>query len=152
METTEKSIDVLNDLIEINHDRVAGFKKAGKDLGNSDFALKDLFEKFASESRTYSSELAAAVSQFGGEVETGTSGTGAIHRAWIDVRATFTGHDRKSVLAECERGEDAIKEAYQSALDPESELAFDVADLVRRQQQSILVAHDQIKALRNSEE
>jgi len=39
----------------------------------------------------------------------GTSGTGAIHRAWIDVKATFSGHDRKSVLAECERGEDAIK-------------------------------------------
>jgi uncharacterized protein (TIGR02284 family) len=152
METTEKSIDVLNDLIEINHDRIAGFEKASKDLGEGEFALKELFEQFASESRTYSSELASAVSQFGGEVETGTSGTGAIHRAWIDVKATFTGHDRKSVLAECERGEDAIKKAYQSALDPENELAFDVADLVRRQQQGINAAHDQIKALRDSEE
>ena len=152
METTEKSIDVLNDLIEINHDRIAGFEKASNDLGDGEFELKSLFDRFASESRTYSSELSEAVSQYGGEVETGTSGTGAIHRAWIDVKATFTGHDRKSILAECERGEDAIKKAYQSALDPENELTFDIADLVRRQQQGINAAHDQIKALRDSEE
>ena len=49
METIEKSVEVLNDLIEINNDRVAGFEKATKDLdeGNSD--LKAVFEKFAGE-------------------------------------------------------------------------------------------------------
>ncbi|MEO6631986.1 MAG: PA2169 family four-helix-bundle protein [Mucilaginibacter sp.] len=151
METTEKSIDVLNDLIEINHDRIAGFEKAAKDLGEGEFALKGLFEKFASESRTYSSELASAVSQFGGEVETGTSGTGAIHRAWIDVKATFTGHDRKSVLAECERGEDAIKKAYRDALTENNGLAQAHREVVASQQQSINEGHDTIKALRDSQ-
>jgi uncharacterized protein (TIGR02284 family) len=150
METTEKSIDVLNDLIEINNDRVAGFEKAAKDLGEGDLELKSIFDKYAEESRTYSTELSSTVNQLGGEAESGTGIGGDIHRAWIDVKATFTGHDRKSILAECERGEDAIKKAYQSALNPENELSFELTDILRTQQQGITAAHDRIKALRDS--
>jgi len=151
METTEKSIDVLNDLIEINNDRVAGFEKAAKDLGEGDLELSGIFNQYAQESRDYSTELSAAVRESGAEAETGSSATGAIHRAWLDVKATFTGHDRKSILAECERGEDAIKKAYRSALESgDNELPFEVSDIIRRQQQGIQAAHDRIKALRDS--
>jgi uncharacterized protein (TIGR02284 family) len=150
METTEKSIDVLNDLIEINNDRVAGFEKAAKDLGDGDLELSGIFEQYAQDSRNYSSELSSAVRESGGEAESGSSATGAIHRAWLDVKATFTGHDRKSILAECERGEDAIKKAYRTALEDDNELPFEVSDIIRRQQQGIQAAHDRIKALRDS--
>lgn len=149
METTEKAIDVLNDLIEINNDRVAGFEKAGKDLENGGQDLKAIFNKLAGESRSNSAELSAAVRQHGGKAETGSSATGAIHRAWIDVKATFSGHDRKSVLEECERGEDAIKKAYQSALAPENGLNQELVVLIRRQKAGIDAGHDQIKALRD---
>ena len=40
METTEKSVEVLNDLIEINNDRIAGFDHAIKDLEGNDADLK----------------------------------------------------------------------------------------------------------------
>ncbi len=149
METTEKAIDVLNDLIGINNDRVAGFEKAGKDLENGDLDLKAIFSNLADESRSYSAELAAAVRQHGGKAETGSSASGAIHRAWIDVKATFSGHDRKSILEECERGEDAIKKAYQSALAPDNGLNLEFVALVRRQKAGIDAGHDQIKALRD---
>jgi hypothetical protein len=33
--TTEKSVEVLNDLIEINNDRIDGFDRAGKELGEA---------------------------------------------------------------------------------------------------------------------
>jgi uncharacterized protein (TIGR02284 family) len=151
METIEKSVEVLNDLIEINNDRVAGFEKAIKDLDEGDADLKAVFEKFANESRNNINELTTTVNSFGGEAETGTSGTGAIHRAWLDVKATFTGHDRKSVLAECERGEDAIKKAYKSAIDESSELSPEALQIISSQQQGINAAHDRIKALRDSQ-
>jgi len=151
METIEKSVEVLNDLIEINNDRIAGFEHAIKDLGEGDADLKAVFEKFASDSRQNVQELTSAVNRIGGEAETGTSGTGSIHRAWIDVKATFTGHDRKSVLAECERGEDAIKKAYQSALTENDGLPADVLQVVIGQQQKIVEGHDKIKALRDSQ-
>jgi uncharacterized protein (TIGR02284 family) len=151
METIEKSVEVLNDLIEINNDRVAGFERAIKGLDEGDSDLKAVFEKFADDSRSNSRELTAAVNRIGGEAETGTSGSGTIHRAWLDVKATFTGHDRKGILAECERGEDAIKKAYQSALDDSYELSPDVAQIISSQQQGIIQGHNRIKALRDSQ-
>ena len=149
METIEKSVEVLNDLIEINNDRIAGFDHAGKDLGEGDADLKSIFEKFSSDSRKNVEELTAAVNQIGGDAEAGHSASGTIHRAWLDVKATFTGHDRKSVLAECERGEDAIKKAYKDALVPESGLSTDNERIIARQQEGIIAAHDQIKFLRD---
>ncbi len=150
METTSKAIETLNDLIQINNDRVAGFEKAAEDLKEENLDLKSLFAQMATESRSYSTELTSLVNGHGSEPDTGTSASGAIHRAWIDVRATFGGSDRKSILEECERGEDAIKKAYQSALDPENELTTEDAGVVRKQQTGIIASHNKIKQLRDS--
>jgi uncharacterized protein (TIGR02284 family) len=152
METTsEKSIEVLNDLIEINNDRIDGFNRASKDLGEGDADLKAVFEKFASDSRQNVQELSAAVGQAGGEVETGNTALGTIHRGWLEVKATFSGHDRKSVLEECERGEDAIKKAYREALSPDSGLSAQNSQLVAQQQLIINEGHNSIKALRDAQ-
>jgi len=152
METTsEKSVEVLNDLIEINNDRIDGFNRAAKDLGEGDADLKAIFEKFASDSRQNVQELSAAVGQAGGEVETGNTATGTIHRAWLDVKATFSGHDRKSILEECERGEDAIKKAYRDALSEDNGLSSQFSQIVAQQQQLINEGHDSIKALRDAQ-
>jgi uncharacterized protein (TIGR02284 family) len=150
METIEKSVEVLNDLIEINNDRVAGFMHAVKDLGDEDMELQALFRNLREESRYNVHELGTAINEHGGAVEMGMSGSGTIHRAWLDIKATFSGHDRKSILEECERGEDAIKKAYEKALSPENGLPPEFTEIVLRQQQGIIAAHNQIKALRDS--
>lgn len=151
METKEKAIEVLNDLIEINNDRIDGFDRASKELGEGDSDLKTLFSKFANDSRRNVQELSTAVSQAGGEVETGNSASGTIHRAWLEVKATFSGHDRKSILEECERGEDAIKKAYRDALTEDNGLSIQFSQLIVQQQQVINEGHDRIKALRDSQ-
>ena len=151
METTDKSIEVLNDLIEINNDRVAGFEKAIKDLGEPNMDLKDLFEKLSDDSKDNVAGLTSAVQQNGGDAETGTSTSGAIHRAWIDVKATFGGHDRKGILEECERGEDAIKKAYSSALEADNSLNAQLVQLIMQQKAGIDAGHNEIKALRDSQ-
>ena len=151
METTDKSIEVLNDLIEINNDRVAGFEKAIKDLEEPNMDLKATFEKLAGESRENSAALTAEVNQNGGEAETGSGALGAIHRAWIDVKATFGGHDRKSILEECERGEDAIKKAYTMALQSDNNLNAQMVQLIMQQKAGIDTGHDRIKALRDAQ-
>jgi uncharacterized protein (TIGR02284 family) len=152
METIEKSIEVLNDLIEINNDRIAGFGHATKDLGDNNLDIKALFQTIREESRYNVLELGSAINRHGGDPEMGTSSSGAIHRAWLDIKATFAGHDRKSVLEECERGEDAIKKAYQDALSPDSDLSPEFTEIVSGQLEEIIAAHNQIKALRDSVE
>jgi uncharacterized protein (TIGR02284 family) len=152
METIEKSVEVLNDLIEINNDRVAGFGHAMKELEGNDGDLQAIFETYSQESRQNVHELSRAVDQLGTDADVdATSSSGAIHRAWLDVKATFSGHDRKSILEECERGEDAIKKAYKSALTDDNSLSGDLVQLITTQQQGIIAAHDKIKAMRDSE-
>jgi uncharacterized protein (TIGR02284 family) len=150
MEIIEKSIEVLNDLVEINNDRIARFAHAVKDLGDNDLDIKALFQSLREESRYNVHELGLAVIKIGGEAEMDGSGSGTLHRMWLDVKATFSGHDRKSVLEECERGEDAIKKAYENALSPDNELSPELEQLIANQQTVIIAAHNQIKALRDS--
>lgn len=148
METTEKSVKVLNDLIEINNDRIAGFEKALADINDENADLKLLFQEYATQSRKNSQELTALVAGYSADVETGTSISGGLHRAWIDVKSLFGGSDRESILNEAERGEDAIKAAYHVAL-TEGNLPANAIETVNQQAVEIKSAHDKIKALRD---
>lgn len=147
MET--KTTSVLNELIEINNDRVAGFEKAIADIKDENVDLKELFQRYAAQSRENSQELAGLVGAGGDDVETGTSVAGSLHRAWIDVKAIFGGGTRESILSEAERGEDAIKKAYRDAL-ADSELSAEARETVSQQQSGINAAHDEVKALRDA--
>lgn len=149
MEYAEKTINVINDLIKINNDRVEGFEKAGKDLEGDDSGLITVFNKLAGESQQNVAELTAIAQQYGGEAAEGTSTSGDLHRAWIDIKSTFTGSDTEAILNECERGEDAIKSAYRSVLYAENELDTEVMELLQRQQVGIIEGHDLIKSLRD---
>ena len=144
-------MEVLNDLIEINNDRVAGFAHAAQELKENDGDLRVLFLQLREESRENVYELGIAVSKGGAAVEMGMSGNGALHRMWLDVKSVFSGHDRRGILTECERGEDAIKKAYESALSPDNELSPQFTEMLIRQQQDIIASHNQIKALRDTE-
>ena len=149
METTEKTLDVLNDLVKINNDRVAGFEKAGENLDGQNGGLRPIFSRLADESRDNAARLSELARQYGGEAEEGTSVSGTLHRAWLDVKSTFTGNDLESILNECERGEDAIKQAYRTALDSANELPVEVVQSISRQYEGIMEGHDLIKSLRD---
>lgn len=151
MENNAKTIEILNDLVLINNDRIEGYERALKELeeseGNSD--LTPMFLRFIDDSRRYKVELGTEVAAFGRDMETGTSMPGKLHRAWIAVKETFTGHDRHGILEECEFGEDAIKKAYEEALN-EDVLATYIREMLLEQQSELIEAHDEIKELRDS--
>lgn len=149
MSVTEKSISVLNDLTEINNDRVAGFEKAIAEINDENVDLKAIFQEYSTQSRKFSQELTAIVAGYGEDIETGNSVAGTLHRAWIDVKSLFGGSDRASILSEAERGEDAIKAAYKMALE-NGELTGEAFDTVSKQAEAIKAAHDAIKALRDA--
>lgn len=143
METTEKT-EVLNDLVQINNDRIEGYERAIKELRDSDADLKELFSSMISESTQYKSQLVSA----GARPDNDTTNSGKIYRAWMDVKAVFTGYDRKTVLSNCEFGEDAAQKAYNTALEEEN-LPSDVRTLLSQQKQALKASHDRIKMLRD---
>jgi len=133
MKTNDKTYEVLNDLIQINNDRIEGYERAAKETAVEDADLRSLFLSMASESRRYVNELSQYVAQAGEEPAEGTTARGKIYRAWMDVKATFTGKDRKAILASCEYGEDAAQRAYEGALATDAELPTELRQLVTDQ-------------------
>jgi uncharacterized protein (TIGR02284 family) len=148
----EKLVGILNDLIQINHDRVVGYEKAIDELKDTDADLKTLFERYASESRQYGQELNAEVSRLGGDPADGTTNSGKVYRVWMDLKAAVTGHDRKTVLQNCEFGEDAAQKAYDMALNSDIEFEPSVRDLIVRQKATLKSGHDEVKRLRDMHE
>jgi uncharacterized protein (TIGR02284 family) len=151
MKTSEKTYEVLNDLIQINNDRIEGYEKAAKETASEDSDLRSLFLSMASESRRYVSELTQYVSQAGNEPAEGTTGRGKIYRVWMDVKATFSGKGRKAILASCEYGEDAAQKAYDEALSTDAELPTEIRQLITDQKSSLRKSHDKIKRMRDTQ-
>src|SRR6476620_6766391 len=125
----EKVIGILNDLIQINHDRVEGYKKAIDELKDEDADLKTLFSRYVNESREYAQELTTEVSRLGGNPADGTTNSGKVYRVWMDLKAAITGKDRKTILNNCEFGEDAAQKAYDMALNADTELEPSLRDM-----------------------
>ncbi len=150
MESNEKLVEVLNDLIEINNDRITGYEKAADETKNVDVDLQAIFHKMADESRKYKSELVNEVNRLGGEPSTGTTNSGKIYRVWMDVKATFTGKDRQAILESCEFGEDAAQKAYKLALESDADIDVDTRQLITSQQSSLKTSHDLIKKYRDA--
>lgn len=150
MATNENLIEVLNDLIEINNDRVTGYEKAADDTRELDVDLQAIFHSMANDSRKYAGELTEEVTKLGGEPATGSTNKGKIYRVWMDVKATFSGHDRQSVLESCEFGEDAAQKAYKEALASDAEIDANTRQIITDQQASLRTAHDLIKNYRDA--
>lgn len=147
---TKETTEVLNDLILINNDRIEGYQKAKDELKDEDADLKALFTSMISESHGYKMALATEVAAEGEEIEQGTTNSGKIYRAWMDVKATFSGNSRKAVLESCEFGEDAAQKAYDMALKEEG-LPGHFHTLISQQKTSLRMSHDKIKALRDAQ-
>jgi uncharacterized protein (TIGR02284 family) len=151
MQSNEATVEILNDLIMINNDRIAGYERAINEAKDLDVDLKAMFEGMIRESQQYKQELVEKYTTAGGEqVEEGTTNSGKIYRAWMDVKATFTGSDRKAILSSCEFGEDAWRRAYEAALSAEGELDIETRNLITEQYESEKKSHDLIKKYRDA--
>ena len=150
MEKNEKTAEVLNDLIEINNDRIVGYEKAAKETAVEDADLRSLFSDMAEESSDYVAALKKQVGNAGENPAEGTTARGKVYRVWMDVKAAITGQSRRAILASCEFGEDAAQRAYESALETE-ELPGEVRLLITDQKAKLRKSHDKIKRMRDTQ-
>ena len=143
----DKSISVLNDLIETCEDGEHGFTTAAKDA--KDAELGRVFSQYAAQRGNYIRELQGRVRALGGDPDQHGSVSGSLHRGWINLKAALSSDEPHAVLAECERGEDAAVANYRDAL-KNTELDSETRALVQRQAAGVQEAHDRVKQLRDS--
>lgn len=150
METNDQKavVDSLNNLIQINNDRIQGYLTAAKETEEPD--LKNLFSELMQTSQENRRELTEEVTRLGGTPIEGTTVSGKVYRAWMDVKSALTSKDRKAILSSCEFGEDVAVKTYESELETDALTASNLAGKVRHQHSKIKSEHDRIKQLRNA--
>ena len=140
------SVDVLNNLLEINNDRIEGYKHAAKETDEAD--LKKLFTRFAETSHDFKVVLTDEIQSLGGTPVEGTRTSGKLFRAWMDIKAALTNKDRKGILNSCEFGEDVAVKNYEDAL-KSNKIESHIYQVINKQYAIIKVDHDKIKNLRD---
>ena len=141
----DKTIDVLNELIEINNDRIEGYETATKETEENE--LKTLFAGFIATSEKCKHELVLQVLKLEGTPEEGTRITGKFFRAWMDVKAALTNKDRKAILNSCEYGEDVADETYRKALSDSGNISLITIEMIEAQHILIKADHNRINIL-----
>lgn len=142
----ERTISALNSLIQINNDRIEGYKTASEETNEAD--LKSHFSEFQSTSLLINSELRREIARLGGVPTEETRITGKFFRVWMDVKAALTGNDRKVILESCEYGEDVAKKTYEDVLSEEIEnLSYEQQTMLKDQHISLVADHDKVKSM-----
>ena len=150
MKDSEKIVEVLNDLIKINNDRIEGYEKAATDIDQDETLLITLFYQLSEQSREFKDTLSEKVKGFGGSpANDKTTEKGKIYRAWMEVKVTFSANDTQSTLSSCEFGEDAAQRAYQDALETSAEFPSEVTQLIANQKDLLKMSHDLIRNQRD---
>ena len=142
----DHTIDVLEKLIETCRDGQNGYRDAAEHIKNT--AYREFFNEQSTERAQFAGELENEVIRLGKHDPDRTgSTTAAVHRRWIDLKASLGGGDH-SILSSIEAGEDNAKKQYQEAI-ADTGLPQDIRDILSRQAQSIIAAHDRVRDLRD---
>lgn len=145
---SQKSIDWLQSLTQMNIDSRDGFKEASENLKDSNPSLANRFCQWASSRDQQASELQAMVASNAETPTKSGSFSAAAHRTWMDLRSALGGGDQ-AILHEAERGEDQIKAKYEEALKDMGGMET-CCETLRRHLAAVQTSHDEVKALRDS--
>ncbi len=146
MADTSKIVDSIQELIKTCRDGEKGYREAAEHAKSAD--LKSRFGRISAERGRFAEELERELASVGEGTKKGEGHVvGALHRAWIDVKESLGAGDH-AILAWLEQGDDYAKGKYEDGL--KQDLPLNVASIVRRQYQTIVRDHDQIRSLRDA--
>jgi uncharacterized protein (TIGR02284 family) len=134
-------------VIEVLHDGQRGFESLSEKVTSP--STKSFFEEEAVTRGRFATELETALgAEIGKPVNEGGTASGAVHRAWGDIKGKLGGSDH-TLLETAEQGEDVAKKAYEEALKV-SGIPPSITSILKTQQPHIQKSHDKVKALRDS--
>lgn len=146
----EHQTDILNNLIEINNDRIEGYKTAIALLpATASTAIKYAFEQFRDQSIQFNNELIPIVHKEGEEPEEGTRDSGKLFRIWMDIKAMVSPSTILSILDSCIRGEEEHKKVYNNAIENRDYLEHPNLRIIESQSMLQTEAKNRITLLRD---
>jgi uncharacterized protein (TIGR02284 family) len=139
----------LNTLLATLTDSVNGYRESAENIDNGSF--RQMFLDCAEERSRAAEDLRAEVRRLGGDPNDDGSLMGKTHQAFLDLKAAVTGRDDKAIINEVERGEDYLKEKFETALQSDK-LTGESRAVVERAFESVRRGHDRMAQIKHSME
>ena len=140
-------VGTLNGLIATTIDSINGYQESADAVTNPQF--RELFQELSRDRQQVLPKLQAAVAQMGGNPEDDGTTLAAAHRVFVDLKSAVTGTDDKSVINEVERGEDYIKEKFETALQ-NADLSPEARQVVQSAYGTVQRGHDRARDLKHA--
>jgi uncharacterized protein (TIGR02284 family) len=137
---------VLETLTTTLIDSINGYRDAAENAQGSQF--QELFRRMADDRSRVAEDLRSEVRRLGGNPPDDGSFLGATHQRFLDLKAAITGRDDQAIINEVERGEDYLKEKFETALNSD-ELPVESRSVVERAYQSVREGHDRVRDLKH---
>ncbi|CAK9003864.1 DUF2383 domain-containing protein [Durusdinium trenchii] len=146
IDLNKETIETLQELIQINIDSAKGFRHVAEECSSAPIAAA--FEELALQRKKQADELAIHVAINDEQPHREGSYLAAVHRCWMTCRKLLSSNDLHSLLAEAERGEDAVLEAYEEAC--QQTLGRAIHSVLRGHRERVQQVHDDVRNLRDA--
>ena len=143
-------IPVLETLTTTLIDSVNGYRDAAANLEGGE-RFQQMFREMADERSRIAEDLRSEIRRLGGDPPDEGSLMGKTHQRFLDLKAAITGRDDKAIINEVERGEDYLKEKFETAL-ASDQLTGETRGAIDRAFQSVRKGHDKVSQLKHAME
>ena len=140
-------VTLLDTLTTTLIDSINGYRDAAANLEGGRF--QQMFREMADERSQVAEDLRAEIRRLGGDPPDDGSLAGKTHQRFLDLKAAVTGRDDKSIINEVERGEDYLKEKFETALQSDA-LSGETRSAIDRAFQSVRKGHDKVSQLKHA--
>ena len=137
---------MLNTLLATLTDSINGYRDSAVNIENGSF--KQLFLECAEERSRVAEDLRTEVRRLGGDPNDDGSVMGKTHQVFLDLKSAVTGRDDKAIINEVERGEDYLKEKFETALQSDK-LVGESRSIVEQAFTSVRRGHDRIAEIKH---
>ena len=142
----EHGTTILETLTTTLIDSINGYRDAASNAESSNF--QELFRSMADDRSQVVEDLRSEISRLGGNPPDDGSFLGATHQRFLDLKAAVTGRDDQAIINEVERGEDYLKEKFETALN-NADLPPESRSVIERAYQSVRQGHDKVSSLKH---
>lgn len=112
-----KQLNILNRTIQVNNDRIAGYRKAIELIENDPFpTIREIFKDYIEQSEKFISQLLPLVEERNGNIQNDIKFTGKLFRLWMDLKSGLSSSTTQSVLELCQIGEGEFRDIYHQIL------------------------------------
>ncbi len=143
----EKDVAVLNTLLSTVYDSVKGYEESSRDVDSNE--VQALFHQGAKERAEVAHMLRDAITSMGGEPTDSPSMLGSAHQAFMKLREMVSAREDKAIIEEVERGEDYIKEKFETAIG-NVDLSPQALTVVQQAYTKVKQGHDRARDLKQA--